>query len=281
MFPLRLLRTARRVLPAKSLSTTGQLTDLTVDNEGIATLTLQRAPVNSLNVELLQELTTVLGQVEKDKAKGLVLTSASPSVFSAGLDITEMYNPNVERLTALWTSLQDLWATLYSAPYPTAVAINGHAPAGGCMMALCCEYRTMVSGRYTIGLNETAVGIPVPEWLIGTMCKVISQREAEVALNAGLMFTVEEALKVGLIDETATDKADAIEKSKKFIKRFDKISPIAHSLTKQRFRSDVLQPFAKNREADLNQFKYVVLQPEVQELLGQIIQKLKQKKAAK
>ncbi|KAL0840086.1 hypothetical protein ABMA28_015405 [Loxostege sticticalis] len=210
MFPLRLLRTARRVLPAKSLSTSGQLTDLTVDNEGIATLTLQRAPVNSLNVELLQELTTVLGQVEKDKAKGLVLTSASPSVFSAGLDITEMYNPNVERLTALWTSLQDLWAKLYSAPYPTAVAIN-----------------------------------------------------------------------IGLIDETATDKADAIEKSKKFIKRFDKISPIAHSLTKQRFRSDVLQRFAKNREADLNQFKYVVLQPEVQELLGQIIQKLKQKKAAK
>ncbi|KAL0822360.1 hypothetical protein ABMA28_004454 [Loxostege sticticalis] len=279
MLPLRLLNTARRVLPStRSLSSKGPLTSLSVDDDEVATLTMQRLPVNSLNLDLLQELDKALDEVAKNKAKGLIITSASPTVFSAGLDITEMHKPEMERLTAFWTTLQGFWLKLFGAPFPTAAAVNGHAPAGGCLIAMSCEYRAMVGGKFGIGLNETALGIVAPRWFMDTMCNVIPTREAELALTTGRMFSVEEAHKVGLIDDIATDKADAIEKCKEFIERFDSIPPMARSLTKQKFRHSALQGLIKTREADLAEFKQFCLQPQIQKAIGMYIQMLKQKK---
>ncbi|XP_063827816.1 enoyl-CoA delta isomerase 1, mitochondrial-like [Ostrinia nubilalis] len=280
MFPLRLLGTARRILPtARSLSSKGPLTDLSVDNDGIATLTMQRLPVNSLNLELLQELSKALDEVGKNKSKGLIIASASPTVFSAGLDITEMYNPEEQRMTAFWSTLQDFWLKLFGSPYPTAAAISGHAPAGGCLISMSCEYRVMVNGKFGIGLNETALGIVAPRWFMDTLCNVIPQRQAELALTTGRMFSVDEALKVGLIDETASDKADAIAKCKKFMAKFENIPPAARSLTKQKIRMDPIIRLEKTREADLNEFKTFCKLPQVQKGLGMYIQMLKQKAA--
>ena len=87
-----------------------------------------------------------------------------PTVFCAGLEITEMYKPEQEKLEVFWGSLQDLWIELYSCKVPTAAAIIGHSPAGGCLLAMCCDYRVMVGPKYTIGLNETQLGIVAPFW---------------------------------------------------------------------------------------------------------------------
>lgn len=59
-----------------------------------------------------------------------------------------------------------------------------------------CEYRAMVGGKFTIGLNETALGIVAPNWFMDTMTNTISQREAEFALTTARMFNVDEAKKV-------------------------------------------------------------------------------------
>ncbi|CAH2039449.1 unnamed protein product, partial [Iphiclides podalirius] len=185
--------------------------------------------VNSLNLELLQEIAKSLDEIANNKNKGMILTSSSPTVFSAGLDIMEMYKPDLKRAEAFWTTLQDVWLKLFGSNFVTAAAINGHAPAGGCLLSMSCEYRVMVSGKYTIGLNETALGIVAPTWFMDTMCHTIPIRQAEYALTTARMFTVDEALQVGLIDEAATDKADTIEKCKNFIKKFDKIPPLASS----------------------------------------------------
>lgn len=73
---------------------------------------------------------------------------------------------------------------------------KGHAPAGGCLLAMSCEYRVMVNGKFTIGLNETALGIVAPTWFMDTMCHTIPIRQAEYALTTARMFSVDEALKV-------------------------------------------------------------------------------------
>lgn len=73
---------------------------------------------------------------------------------------------------------------------------KGHAPAGGCLLAMSCEYRIMVNGKFTIGLNETALGIVAPTWFMDTMCHTIPIRQAEYALTTARMFSVDEALKV-------------------------------------------------------------------------------------
>lgn len=75
----------------------------------------------------------------------------------------EMYKPDPEKVKLFWSTLQEVWLQLYGSTYPTAAAINGHSPAGGCLLALSCEYRVMCP-KLTIGLNETRLGIMAPEW---------------------------------------------------------------------------------------------------------------------
>lgn len=76
--------------------------------------------------------------------------------------------------------------------------LQGHSPAGGCLLSTSCEYRAMVNGNYTIGLNETALGMVAPTWFMDSFKNTISDREAEIALTTAKLFTVDEALKVGL-----------------------------------------------------------------------------------
>ncbi|XP_068618387.1 enoyl-CoA delta isomerase 1, mitochondrial-like [Battus philenor] len=258
-------------------SQAGPLVNLSVDNEGIATLTMNRPPVNSLNLELLQEISKTLDEVSKNKSKGMILTSSSATVFSAGLDIMEMYKPDLNRAATFWSTLQEVWIKLFGSNYITAAAINGHAPAGGCLLALSTEYRAMVKGKYSIGLNETALGIVAPTWFMDTFCHTVPIRQAELALTAGKMFPVEEALQLGLIDELATDKEDALDKCRKFIKNFDKIPPLARSITKQKIREGPLVRLKNNREQDVAEFLNYLKNPKIQQGLEMYIQALKMK----
>ncbi|XP_045766746.1 enoyl-CoA delta isomerase 1, mitochondrial-like [Maniola jurtina] len=281
MFLLRrTVDNARQLAPSlRAMSSKGPLVDLTVDNDGVAIMTLQRPPVNSLNLDLLKEISNSLDEVAKNKSKGMILTSSSPTVFSAGLDIMEMYKPDMKRAEEFWTTLQDVWFKLFGSNFATAAAINGHAPAGGCLLSMSCEYRAMVGGKFTIGLNETALGIVAPKWFMDTMCQTIPVREAEFALTTARMFTVDEALKVGLIDEIASDKSDAINKCKGFLKKFDRIPPLARSLTKQKIRDAPIKNLQKNRQADVQEFLGFLKNPKVQQSLEMYIQALKQKAA--
>lgn len=85
---------------------------------------MAKAPVNSLNTELLGALKTSLLEAQGNRSKGVILTSSLPNVFSAGLDITEIYNTDKKQLTDFWNTFQDTWLTLYSLNIPVASAIN-------------------------------------------------------------------------------------------------------------------------------------------------------------
>ncbi|KAG5872632.1 hypothetical protein JTB14_003720 [Gonioctena quinquepunctata] len=233
----------------RGLSTQAKFVSLDVnDKTGIATLNMQRAPVNSLNTELLSQMTAALTEAENNKCKGLILTSKNDGVFSAGLDILEMYKPDQERVKNFWRTLQDAWMKLYGTPYPTVAVINGHSPAGGCLLSLSCEYRVMAK-NFTIGLNETQLGIVAPTWFISSMKNVIGHRQSELALTTA---------------ET-------------FLKRFARIPPFARSMTKKWLRQKTIDDLANNRDEDLAMFLGVVLRPEIQDMLGAYMQALKKK----
>ena len=68
---------------------------------GLAIVSLNKPPVNSLGLEFMQDIITAIDTVEKD-AKGLILTSANKSIFCAGLDLKEMYKPDETRLREFW-----------------------------------------------------------------------------------------------------------------------------------------------------------------------------------
>ncbi|XP_058449209.1 enoyl-CoA delta isomerase 1, mitochondrial-like [Malaya genurostris] len=214
---------------------------------GYATVVLNRAPVNALNLELLVTLGSTIDYLELEKARGIILTSFSNKVFCAGLDIREMIAPSAEGLRIFWIAVQNLWIKLYGTSIPTVAVLNGHAPAGGCMLAIACEYRVMCP-NFTIGLNETALGIAVPQWLQTTMRNTIGMRQAEFACTTGKLYSSQQALEIGLVDELATDEREAMKKAIGFLDRFKEISSQARSKSKLLLRKDDFEEFKYIRE---------------------------------
>lgn len=131
--------------------------------------------------------------------------------------------------------------------------------------------------NFTIGLNETKLGIVAPTWFQASMRNVLPPRLAERALTLGSMFSTDEALKIGLIDDVANDKADALAKCEKFLAQFAKISPDARAITKKQFRSKDIADLETRREEDLQLFLFVVNQPKVQKGLEIYLESLKKK----
>lgn len=248
----------------------------TVDEKsGIATVTLNKPPVNSLNFEFLDEINTHLNKLQKDQIRGMILTSSLQKVFSAGLDITEFFNPNPDRFAKFWTTLQDTWLSLYMASFPTVAVINGHSPAGGCLLAMSCDYRVMVGPKYTIGLNETQLGIVAPKWFKDTMVAVIGQRKTELSLTTGKMYATDEALQIGLIDESSSDVDSALKKGIQFLNNFQKISPSAYKMTKDISRQPTIQWLIDNKQKDLDFVIKRMQSPVVQKSLELYLQSLK------
>ena len=81
----------------------------------------------------------------------------------------------------------------------------------------------MVGGKYRIGLNETQLGIVAPFWFRDNMINTVGVRQTEMALQLGTLFSSEEALKIGLIDEVAPDLASATAQAESKLKEFLKI----------------------------------------------------------
>jgi enoyl-CoA hydratase/carnithine racemase len=77
----------------------------------------------------------------------------------------------------------------YAHPLPVIAAINGHAPAGGCLLSMSCDYRIISSGPFKIGLNETQLGIAAPLWFAETMSAIVGQRQTEKLLQVCYSFS--------------------------------------------------------------------------------------------
>ncbi|MDN5780512.1 MAG: enoyl-CoA hydratase/isomerase family protein [Luteimonas sp.] len=179
------------------------------DHGDIRELQLDRAPVNALNPMLCSQLSAAIGEAVADGVGGIVL-SGGPKVFSAGLDVPFLLTlPDRDALKAAWEQFFHAARELARCPVPVVAAINGHAPAGGCVLALCCDYRVMASGPYRIGLNETQVGLVAPEGIQSLLARVVGPHRAERLLVAGELVESEQALAIGLVDELASIDAVA------------------------------------------------------------------------
>ena len=171
-------------------------------HDGIHALRLARPPVNALNPELCLRLREAIADALADGARGLVL-SGGPGVFSAGLDVPHLLGLDEAALRDAWEGFIDAARALAQSPVPVVAALDGHAPAGGCVLALCCDYRVMAAGDYRIGLNETQVGLVAPEGIQRLMRRVVGPHRAERLLVAGEMVDAQRALEIGLVDELA------------------------------------------------------------------------------
>ncbi len=169
--------------------------------DGLAIINLNRGKSNSMNREMVTELTDMLHHIENDSNIGGVVITGKEHFFSAGLDLIELYNYNEEEAKSFWHLFLDFVAKITAFKKPLVAAINGHSPAGGCVIALACDARVMAEGKYIIGLNEVPVGIIVPNSIFNLYAFWLGKASATRNLLEGKLFSPDEALNVGLVDE--------------------------------------------------------------------------------
>ena len=250
-------------------------------DKGYAIITIAKEPMNSLDTELCTALYSAIKAVESDAAmKGLIITSGlKGEVFCYGLDpVKELYAPNTsaEQFSAFWPAFSKVLITLYRSRLATLAAIKGAAPAGGCLIALCCEKRLMTrQGSGTIGLNEVAMGIPVPTSLVKLMGQVTGAKVAEDMVVNGRAVKAEEALQMGLVDELVASADMLLPRAEELMAAAVKLPSEARATTKQLLRSDFAQAWENSAYSEEAALLWGALsRPETVALLGAIVARL-------
>lgn len=148
--------------------------------------------------------TTVAAAAAAAPVRAVVFASALPRpVFTAGNDLTELHAPSTSRprFDAFWITSATFLARLYASPLHTVAAVAGACPAGGTALALACDERLAAAGGGTVlGLNEVALGIPVPAVWGRLLARVVGWAPAEALLRGGVLLPATAAASAGVVD---------------------------------------------------------------------------------
>ena len=236
---------------------------------------------NTIDMAMADEIRSTVHALEEDpQVRGFVLSSSVPGIFSAGLHLPELLlddDGSVDQLAAYWTSVQEMWMALYTTPLATVAAIPGHCIAGGCVLSLSCDANIMAEGEGTIGLNETSVGLVTPSWMSNMVVDLVGRRQAETLLQRGLLLPPEQALKLGLVDQTVP-LSDLATEAHARLHELLAVPDSARADVKQQLRLAAADRLRDEQSEDLDAFVRTTASPAVQEALRQKIDELKEKK---
>lgn len=245
------------------------------DHGTIRELQLARPPVNALNPTLVQLLRQAVEAAPGEGAQGLVI-SGGEKVFSAGLDLPELLTLDRAAMGEFWREFFRLCAVLAQSPIPLVAAVGGHSPAGGAVVAIMCDYRVMAHGPFRIGLNETQVGLVVPDCIQLALRRLVGRYRAERLLIGGTMLESEQALAIGMVDELV-----AVEqvRQRALVWLGELLALPRHAMlgTRAMARADLATAFADLDSLPVEDFLDVWFHPETQAVMKQLVAQLKSK----
>jgi len=168
----------------------------------VAVAKFNRPVTNALNLQLVNELAEMLQGIKHDpNVHSLVLGSTNDKFFCIGFDIPHLFGFTREDFAFFFHTFNRMCLDLYTLPKPTVAAITGHATAGGCILALCCDYRFMAEGHKLMGLNEIKLGVPVPYLADCILRHLVGIRHARDVMEAGEFYLPERLLHKGMVDQ--------------------------------------------------------------------------------
>ncbi len=169
--------------------------------DGVGILTLNNGVTNAIGPTMVSDLTGTIGAVANDAAiQGLVLASGNEKFFSIGLALPELVPFSRDEYREFHSAFNRVCLELYTLPKPVVAAISGHAIAGGCVLAMCCDYRYIASGRKLVGLNEVKLGVPVPYVADCVLRDMVGSRHARTLAEGGDFYSPEELQDIGVVD---------------------------------------------------------------------------------
>jgi enoyl-CoA hydratase/carnithine racemase len=245
-------------------------------HETIHEIRLARPPVNALDPALVRTLREAIEKAQREGARGIVL-SGREGMFSAGLDVPVLLPLKRDALAVFWDDFFGLCADIACSPIPIVAAITGHAPAGGAVLSILCDYRVMADGAYRIGLNETQVGLAVPAVIQAALRRLVGAYRAERLMVVGAMLGPAEAKAVGFVDElVATD--EVVPRAIAWIGELLALPPVAMGETRRIARADLVAMFEESEGFRVDDILEIWYASEAQAVLTALVAQLKSKR---
>ena len=236
---------------------------------------LQRPPVNALNDELLEAIEAAVLAAPGRGARALVI-SGGEKAFSGGLDVPYLMGLDRAGLKRCWSRFFAAARAIAGSPIPTAAAIAGHNPAGGCVLALCCDFRVMARGPFRMGLNETQVGLAVPDAIQYLLRRVVGPHKAERLVVAGAMPDAQQCLEIGMVD-ALTDAGEVVTLAVNWANELLALAQGPMLATRKIARADLVAALATFGDEQLETFIEGWYSADTQAALDLVMQKLGKK----
>lgn len=167
---------------------------------GIAVVALRYGKANALDVKFCRALGKEFRRLAKSDARAAIVTS-SGKIFSAGVDLPRAAEGGRKYLKALVLALDAMYEEIFFFPKPLIAAVNGHAIAGGCVLACCADYRVLARDAGRMGVTELRVGVPFPPFAFEVLRATTSPLHFPKFTASGETFDTEGALANGFADE--------------------------------------------------------------------------------
>ena len=215
---------------------------------GVRVLRLAHGKVSAMDLELCEAIIGELNAARDGDPRAVVITGTGSS-FSAGVDLFRVIKDGAAYGTRFLPVLDGMLRAALTFPKPLVAAVNGHAIAGGCILAAACDHRVMADGAGRIGVPELIVGVPFPALPLEIMAARVPASALRELVYTGHIVQVDEAIVKGLADEKcAADQL--VDRACVVAQRLASIPASAFALTKETFYSPIL--IRVSQMADLN-----------------------------
>jgi len=212
-------------------------------NEGLAVVTMRHGKANALDIEFCEALTARFGELRGSDVKAVVLNGQG-KIFSAGVDLIRVSKGGADYVRQFLPALHRLYDAAFHFPKPVVAAINGHAIAGGCVLACCADRRIMANDGGRIGVTELLVGVPFPALAFEILRFAVPARHLPEFTLSGATYETGAALDRGWIDELA-EPPELLEDAIAVATELAELSPAAFAQMKLQLRQAVTERYAQ------------------------------------
>jgi enoyl-CoA hydratase len=213
----------------------------------VAVLTLAHGKANALDLELCGEIVRRFEELRTSDAEAVVLT-ARGGIFSAGVDLIRLADGGPAYVRQFLPVLSTAFNTVFFFPKPVIAAVNGHAIAGGCVLACAADRRLMARGAGRIGVTELLVGVPFPPMAFEIMRFVVPSRFLHDVIFTGATYPPDQALARGLVDDIV-EPTQLLDRAMAEAERLADLPPATFALTKRQMRQTVHDELLRNGAA--------------------------------
>ena len=215
------------------------------ERDGVALLRLADGKANAMSLDFCEALTARFAALSS--ARAVVLTGTG-TIFSAGVDLVRLLEGGAPYIRKFLPTLSTMLVTVFSHPAPVIAAINGHAIAGGCVLACAADRRVMAGNGGRIGVTELLVGVPFPPAAIEIMrCATAPQFFAE-AIFGGATCSPIEAVGRGWVHDLVESEG-LLDRALEAANALAALPAKAFALSKRQTREPALERM-QNREVD-------------------------------